>query len=94
MPRLALHFLGTPRLELDGAAISLSHSKAVAFLAYLSLTHQPHTRQALSITLAVGNMLDRSPSTAVLLRDPALRCTAPCYCNDATHECQKNRHRQ
>lgn len=48
MPRLALHFLGTPRIELDGAAISFSYSKAMAFLVYLSLTRQSHTRQALA----------------------------------------------
>lgn len=51
MPRLALYFLGAPRLELDGVAVSLSYSKAVAFLAYLSLTRQPCTRQALAALL-------------------------------------------
>lgn len=51
MPRLALYFLGAPRLELDGVAVSLSYSQAVAFLAYLSLTRQPYTRQALAALL-------------------------------------------
>ena len=38
MSRLALYFLGAPRLELDGEVISLSHHKAVALLAYLGVT--------------------------------------------------------
>lgn len=48
MSRLALYLLGAPRIELDGEAVSLSHHKALALLAYLSVTRQPHTRQALA----------------------------------------------
>lgn len=51
MSRLALYCLGTPRLELDGEPISLSHHKALALLAYLAVTRQPHTRQALATLL-------------------------------------------
>jgi len=51
MSRLKLYFLGTPRLERDGEAISLSHHKALALLAYLAVTRQPHTRQALAALL-------------------------------------------
>ncbi|MCB0156179.1 MAG: AAA family ATPase, partial [Anaerolineae bacterium] len=51
MSRLALYFFGTPRIELDGVPVSLSHNKAVAFLAYLSLTRQHHTRLALAALL-------------------------------------------
>ena len=51
MSRLALYFLGAPRLELDGEVISLSHHKAVALLAYLGVTRQQHTRQALAALL-------------------------------------------
>jgi predicted ATPase/DNA-binding SARP family transcriptional activator/Tfp pilus assembly protein PilF len=51
MSRLTLYFLGTPRLELDGTAITLSHHKALALLAYLAVTRQPHTRQALAALL-------------------------------------------
>lgn len=51
MPRLALYLFGTPRIELDSVPISLSHNKAVAFLAYLSLTRQHHTRLALAALL-------------------------------------------
>lgn len=51
MTRLALHFLGAPRLELDGKAVSLSHHKATALLAYLAVTGQRHTRAALAALL-------------------------------------------
>ena len=51
MSRLALYFLGAPRLEFDGEPISLSHHKALALLAYLAVTRQPHTRQALAALL-------------------------------------------
>ena len=50
-PRLALYFLGAPRLELAGEPVSLSHHKALALLAYLAVTRQPHTRQALATLL-------------------------------------------
>ena len=48
MSQLALYVLGTPRIELDGEVILLSHHKALALLAYLAVTGQPHTRQALA----------------------------------------------
>ena len=51
MSRLKLYFLGTPRIEREGEAISLSHHKALALLAYLAVTRQPHTRQALAALL-------------------------------------------
>ncbi|MCB0165408.1 MAG: AAA family ATPase, partial [Anaerolineae bacterium] len=51
MSQLALYFLGTPHLERDGVSITLSHHKATALLAYLAVTRQPHTRQALATLL-------------------------------------------
>ncbi|MCB9078872.1 MAG: AAA family ATPase [Anaerolineaceae bacterium] len=51
MSRLALYFLGTPRIERDDEIISLSHHKALALLAYLAVTRQRHTRQALAALL-------------------------------------------
>lgn len=51
MPRLALYFLGAPRIELDGEPVSLSHHKALALLAYLAVTGQPHTRHTLAALL-------------------------------------------
>jgi len=51
MPGLALHLLGPPQIELDGQPIHLGRHKAVALLAYLALTHQPHSRDALATLL-------------------------------------------
>ncbi len=51
MSGLTLHFLGTPRIELDGAPVSISHSKAVALLAYLAVTQKRFTREALAALL-------------------------------------------
>ncbi len=51
MSQLALYFFGAPRLELDGEAVLLSHHKALALLAYLAVTRQRHTRQALAALL-------------------------------------------
>ena len=51
MPDLILRFLGPPQIELDGEPIRLGRHKAVALLAYLALTHQPHSRDALATLL-------------------------------------------
>jgi predicted ATPase/DNA-binding SARP family transcriptional activator len=51
MPRLTLRFLGPPLIELDGEPIHLGRHKAVALLAYLALTCQPHSRDALATLL-------------------------------------------
>ncbi|MCP4518235.1 MAG: hypothetical protein GY824_23770, partial [Delftia sp.] len=48
MSELALHFLGPPRVELDGAAITVDRRKALALLAYLALTGRAHSRDALA----------------------------------------------
>lgn len=60
MSRLKLYFLGTPRLKLDGETVSLSHHKALALLAYLVVTRQRHSRQALAALL----WPDYDPTTA------------------------------
>ena len=51
MSRLALYFLGTPRIELNGESVSFSHHKAMALLAYLAITRQRHTRSGLAALL-------------------------------------------
>jgi DNA-binding SARP family transcriptional activator len=48
MTQLELHFLGSPYLLLDGENVTLSHQKAVALLAYLTVTGQRQTRSALA----------------------------------------------
>ena len=48
MHQLALHFFGTPRVELDGAPVTIHRLKAVALLAYLAVTCQVHSRDVLA----------------------------------------------
>lgn len=48
MLRLSVFLLGPPRVELAGTAIDLSRRKAMALLAYLLVTRQPHSREALA----------------------------------------------
>ena len=48
MPQLALHLLGSPRLEQDGRPVVVGHTKAVALLAYLAVTQHAHAREALA----------------------------------------------
>jgi DNA-binding SARP family transcriptional activator len=48
LPSLKLYLLGSPKLELDGRPIEISRRKALAMLAYLSVTGQSHTREELA----------------------------------------------
>ncbi len=48
MPSLKLFLLGPPRVERDGLPISIGRRKAIALLAYLAVTGQPHSRDALA----------------------------------------------
>jgi DNA-binding SARP family transcriptional activator len=47
-PRLALHFLGPPKLELDNAPIVIDRRKVLALLAYLAVNREHYTREFLS----------------------------------------------
>jgi predicted ATPase/DNA-binding SARP family transcriptional activator len=51
LPELSLFFFGAPRIERGGSAIRPDTRKAVALLAYLIMTGQPHTRDALAALL-------------------------------------------
>ena len=51
MPSYALHLLGSPRLEVDGTPAHIGRRKALALLAYLAVTGQAHTRDALATLL-------------------------------------------
>ena len=51
MPRLALHLLGSPRIECDGTPIEIDTRKAVALIAYLVVTGQRHGRDILATLL-------------------------------------------
>jgi predicted ATPase/DNA-binding SARP family transcriptional activator len=50
-PRLSLHLLGPPRLELDNSALSINRRKSMALLAYLAVNRGSHTRDYLSALL-------------------------------------------
>lgn len=54
MSRLALYFLGVPRIELDNTPVTISHTKAMALLAYLAMSREPHSRDALATLLFPG----------------------------------------
>ena len=47
MSQLTLYLLGPPRLELDGAPVHISRRKAIALLAYLAVSGQPHSRDSI-----------------------------------------------
>ena len=66
MASLVLLLLGPPRLELDGKAIDLGRRKAVALAAYLAVTGQDHSRDALATLL--WPEYDQSRAQAALRR--------------------------
>lgn len=51
MSRLALYLFGPPRIERDGILVNTDTRKAVALMAYLAVTRQPHSRDTLAALL-------------------------------------------
>ena len=51
MTRLAMWFLGPPRLVRDDEPLEVDTRKTIALLAYLAVTGQPHSRDALATLL-------------------------------------------
>jgi predicted ATPase/DNA-binding SARP family transcriptional activator len=51
MAQLSLFLLGSPRLERDGQVIEVDTRKAIALMAYLAVTGQSHSRDALATLL-------------------------------------------
>jgi DNA-binding SARP family transcriptional activator len=51
VPDVMLFLLGAPRLERDGVAVQVDTRKAIALLAYLTLTAQPQRRDTLATLL-------------------------------------------
>jgi len=49
--KLTLFLLGQPRIECDGALLVVDTRKAIALLAYIAVTQQPHSREALATLL-------------------------------------------
>lgn len=66
MPQLSLFLLGSPGLELDGAPLEINRRKAIALLAYLAVTDQSHSRDALATLL--WPELDQSRARGALRR--------------------------
>jgi DNA-binding SARP family transcriptional activator len=48
MPRLALHFLGMPRVLLDDTPVDVDRRKSIALLAYLAVTARSHGHDTLA----------------------------------------------
>jgi DNA-binding SARP family transcriptional activator len=51
MSQLTLLLLGLPRLELDSGPLKIGRHKAIALIAFLAVTGQDHTRDALATLL-------------------------------------------
>ena len=66
MPQIVLRVLGAPVLERDGAPVALDTRKAIALMAYLAVTGQRHTRDALAALL--WPEYDQSHARAALRR--------------------------
>src|SRR6266853_4538602 len=66
MSRLALSLLGPPRIERDGILIDVDTRKAIALIAYLAVTRQRHSRDALAALL--WPEYDQSHARATLRR--------------------------
>lgn len=66
MSKLAIFLLGPPRIELDGTPIDVDRRKAIALVAYLAVTDQAHTRDALATLL--WPEFDQSRARAALRR--------------------------
>ncbi len=64
---LKLYLSGAPRLELNRRSISLERHKALALLAYLAVTGQPHSRESLAALL--WPEYDQSRAYAYLRRE-------------------------
>jgi DNA-binding SARP family transcriptional activator len=51
MSKLKLFLLGPPRIEHNGLHVGVERRKIIAFLAYLAMTRQPHSRDTLATLL-------------------------------------------
>ncbi len=66
MSDLALFLFGSPRMERDGVILNVDTRKAMALIAYLAVTRQRHTRDALATLLWPD--YDQSHARATLRR--------------------------
>ena len=66
MPTLTIQLFGAPQAAIDGNPLITDTRKAIALLAYLAVTRQPQTRDALATLL--WPELDQSKARAALRR--------------------------
>lgn len=66
MPEFTIHLFGPPRIAVAGEPRTVGRRKAVALLAYLAVTRQPHGRDALAALL--WPELDQTGARATLRR--------------------------
>ncbi|HEU0000272.1 MAG TPA: AAA family ATPase, partial [Ktedonobacteraceae bacterium] len=66
MSGLVINLFGPPRIELDGAFISVDTRKAIALITYLAVTRQQHSRDSLATLLWSEN--DQPHARAALRR--------------------------
>jgi DNA-binding SARP family transcriptional activator len=67
MPSIRLSLFGLPKLERDGVILPIQRRKTLALLAYLAVTTQSHSREALATLLWPEN--DQSSALASLRRE-------------------------
>jgi predicted ATPase/DNA-binding SARP family transcriptional activator len=67
MAKLRINLLGAPRMELNGELLALGRRKVIGLLAYLAVTAQPHSRDALAALFWPD--YDQSGARANLRRD-------------------------
>ncbi len=51
MPQLSIHLFGQPQVKVDNKIVDITRKKAVALLAYLAISGQAHSRDALATML-------------------------------------------
>jgi predicted ATPase/DNA-binding SARP family transcriptional activator len=67
MPSLRIYLFGIPRFEIDGVTVELRRRKGLALLAYLAVSNQAHSREALATLFWPEN--DQSSALANLRRE-------------------------
>ncbi len=61
VPRLSIHLLGAPDVQVAGSLLTLNNQKVRALLYYLAATGQPHTRDHLATLLWSESSEQRRP---------------------------------
>jgi DNA-binding SARP family transcriptional activator len=81
MSRLSLYLMGPPRVECDGVPIEVDTRKAIALLAYISITGERHRREAL-VNLLWPEYDERRGRAALRRTLSTMRKALPGHCLD------------